>query len=118
MGILLPRNTGDQQRSKAFDRIAYGTELTRAARVAKLKQPRIGDLVFIPGHVMMVIGSDQHGPWVIHDSHKTGIMLDGVFHALPTNGVAVTPLLTMALSDERLYADAVTAVQRLLPADR
>ena len=45
-------------------------------------------------------------------------MLDGVFHALPTNGVAVTPLLTMALSDERLYADAVTAVQRLLPADR
>ena len=118
MGILLPRNTGDQQRSKAFDRIAYGTELTRADRVAKLKQLRIGDLVFIPGHVMMVIGSDQHGPWVIHDSHKTGIMLDGVFHALPTNGVAVTPLLTMALSDERLYADAVTAVQRLLPADR
>ncbi|MBP7917274.1 MAG: SH3 domain-containing protein, partial [Arenimonas sp.] len=118
MGILLPRNTGDQQRSKAFERIAFGPDLARAQRMEKLKQLRIGDLVFIPGHVMMVIGQDAHGPWVIHDSHQTGFLLDGAFRALPTNGVAVTPLLPMALSADRLYADAVTAVQRLLPSER
>lgn len=118
MDILLPRNTGDQQRSTAFERIVFGPELARAQRMDKLKQLRIGDLVFIPGHVMMVIGQDEHGPWVIHDSHKTGFMLDGAFRALPTNGVAVTPLLPMALSADRLYADAVTAVQRLLPSER
>lgn len=118
MGILLPRNTGDQQRSTAFERIPFGPELSRAQRMERLKQLRIGDLVFIPGHVMMVIGQDAHGPWVIHDSHQTGFLLDGAFRALPTNGVAVTPLLPMALSADRLYADAVTAVQRLLPTDR
>lgn len=118
MNILLPRNTGDQQRSKAFERIAFGPELARAQRIEMLKQLRIGDLVFIPGHVMMVVGQDEHGPWVIHDAHKTGFMLDGAFRALPTNGVAVTPLLPMAVSAERLYADAVTAVQRLLPSER
>jgi cell wall-associated NlpC family hydrolase len=118
MDILLPRNTGDQQRSTAFERIAFGPELPRTQRIAMLRQLRIGDLVFIPGHVMMVIGQDEHGPWVIHDSHRTGFNLDGTFHALPTNGVAATPLLPMALSADRLYADAVTAVQRLLPSDR
>ncbi len=115
MGILLPRNTGDQQRSQAFERIAYGPDLSRAERIERLKKLRIGDLVYIPSHVMMVIGSDQHGPWVIHDSNRTGAVINGAFAALPSNGVVVTPLLPLALSAERLYADAVTAVQRILP---
>jgi cell wall-associated NlpC family hydrolase len=118
MDILLPRNTGEQQRSKVFERTAFGPELDHAQRVSLLKQLRIGDLVFIPGHVMMVIGHDEQGPWVIHDSHKTGFLLKGSFHALPTNGVAVTPLLPMALSGERSYIDAITAVQRILPGER
>ena len=49
------------------------------------------------------------------DAHRSALMVDGRFTALPINGVGVTPLLPMALSEQRLYADAVTAVQRILP---
>lgn len=116
LGILLPRNTGDQQRSLAFERIVFDPELARDQRIERLKKLRVGDLVFIPGHVMMVIGSDRYGPWVIHDSNRTGVIIDGAFTDLPSNGVIVTPLLPLAFSGERLYTDAVTAVQRILPA--
>ena len=115
LGILLPRNTGDQARTPVFERIAFGPELGRAERLARLKQLRIGDVVFIPGHVMLVVGHDEFGPWVIHDAHRSALMVDGRFATLSMNGIGVTPLLSMALSENRLYADAVTAVQRILP---
>lgn len=118
LGILLPRNTGDQARSPAFQRIVFGPELGRAERLARLRQLQVGDLVFIPGHVMVVVGHDEFGPWVIHDAHRSALMVDGRFAVLPMNGVGVTPLLSMALSEKRLYADAVTAVQRILPDGR
>jgi hypothetical protein len=115
LGILLPRNTGDQQRSMNFKREAFAPELSRAQRIARLQQLQIGDLVFIPGHVMLVIGFDEHGPWVIHDANKSGVIIDGRFQSLASNSVIVTPLLPLALSGDRLYADAVTAIQRILP---
>ena len=116
MGLLLPRNTSDQARTGAFRRIAFDPDWNRERRSAELRKLEIGDLVFIPGHVMLVIGNDAQGPWVIHDSHKTGLLHDGRYLDLPTNTVAVTPLLAMAFSAERRYVDAVTAVQRILPA--
>ena len=116
IGILLPRNTGDQQRSQAFERIEFNPGMNREQRIDRLKMLRVGDLVYIPGHVMMVIGNDDQGPWVIHDTHQTNVIIDGRFHNLPSNGVVVTPLLPLALTNERLYADTVTAVQRILPS--
>ena len=40
-------------------------------RLAVLRNLEVGDLVYIPGHVMMVIGHDNGMPYVIHDT--TGI---------------------------------------------
>lgn len=118
LGILLPRNTGEQQRTTNFHRIAFTPQMTQTQRLAQLRQLRIGDLVYIPGHVMMVIGQDSHGPWVIHDSQNSGIVLTSGFHTLPTNGVAVTPLLAMAFSPGKSYLDAISAVQRIFPESR
>lgn len=118
LGIVLPRNTGDQQRSRSFERIAFDPGMARAQRIERLKTLQIGDLVYIPGHVMLVVGRDQHGPWVIHDAHRTGMLVNGRFADLPMNSVAVTPLLAMAFSAERPYVDAITAVQRILPDTR
>ena len=115
MGILLPRNTGDQAKSAVFDREIIIAETTRSERIARLKKLQIGDLVFIPGHVMMVIGHDEYGPWVIHDSHKTGFVLNGEYFNFPTNSVSVTPLLSMAFSREKLYLDSITAIQHIIP---
>ncbi len=115
MAIILPRNTSDQAKSPAFDREPYGIELSREQRTKRVKQLHIGDLVYVPGHVMMVIGHDAFGPWVIHDSHATGFIQNSYFYAVPTNGVAVTPLLSMAFSTDKTYIDTITAVQHIIP---
>jgi cell wall-associated NlpC family hydrolase len=115
MGILLPRNTSDQAKSTVFDREVFAIEMTRSMRIERAKQLRIGDLVFISGHVMLVIGHDEQGPWVIHDSHKTGFILNGTYHAFSTNGVTVTPLLNMALGQDKLVVDAITAIKHIIP---
>lgn len=115
MGLLLPRNTSDQERSLAYDREPFEATLSREQRIEKINRVRIGDLIYIPGHVMMVIGHDDYGPWVIHDSHGTGFIQNGHFYAVPTNGVAITPLLSMAFSADKTYVDAITSVQHIIP---
>lgn len=118
MGIMLPRNTGDQARSTAFDREPFDAGLPREQRIERLEQLQIGDLVYIPGHVMMVIGHDQYGPWVIHDSHGTGFLQDGRFYPVPSNDVAITPLLSMALGADKTYIDAITGIQHIIPRNQ
>lgn len=115
MAITLPRNTSDQAKSPAFDREPYAIELSREQRLKRVKQLQIGDLIYVPGHVMMVIGHDAFGPWVIHDSHGTGFMQNGQFYSVPSNSVAVTPLLSMAFSADKTYMDAITTVQHIIP---
>ncbi len=115
MAIILPRNTSDQAKSEAFDREPYAIEISREQRIKRIKQLQIGDLVYVPGHVMMVIGHDAFGPWVIHDSHGTGFLQNSQFYSVPSNSVAITPLLSMALSADKTYIDAITAVQHIIP---
>ncbi len=70
-GVQLPRNTGDQAVSPALNRIALTADDDHATRLAVLGTLQVGDLVYIPGHVMMVIGHDRGMPYVIHDT--TGV---------------------------------------------
>ncbi len=118
MGVVLPRNTSDQARSTAFNREPFNELLSREQRITRVSQLNIGDLVYIPGHVMMVVGHDQYGPWVIHDSHGTGFLQNSRFYPVATNGVAITPLLSMALNAEKTYIDAITSVQHIIPKNR
>ena len=115
LGIVLPRNTGEQQRMQNYRRIAFTSQMTPAQRIEQVRELRIGDLVFIPGHVMLVVGQDRQGPWVIHDSQNSGVVIGGRFQRLPTNGVAVTPLSAMAIGPGKSYIDAISAVQRIFP---
>jgi cell wall-associated NlpC family hydrolase len=118
MGILLPRNTSDQAKATVFEREAFDAASSRDLRIERVRRLHIGDLVYIPGHVMMVIGHDEYGPWVIHDSHGTGFMQNGLFHPVPSNGVTITPLLSMAFSSDKLYIDAITGIQHIIPKNR
>jgi hypothetical protein len=100
----------------AFDRVAFGRGTRHAARVAELKRLQAGDLVFVPGHVMMVLGQTREGPWVIHDTHQPHVKSsDGVLRPLPANGVVVTPLLPLHFGDDGDLLDAITAIQRIRP---
>jgi SH3 domain containing protein/NlpC/P60 family protein len=115
-GVDLPRNTGDQAVSPALNRLAFTAADSREARLAALRDAQVGDLVYIPGHVMMVIGHYRGVPYVIHDvvgiTYRGG---DGDLVRVPLNEVSVTPLTPLASSAEQLFVDRITSIQRVRP---
>jgi cell wall-associated NlpC family hydrolase len=113
-GVQLPRNTRDQGVSPALNRIALTDADDHAARVKLLREAQVGDLIYIPGHVMMVIGQDQGEPYVIHDT--TGISFRGGagdIERARLNGVSVTPLLPLLWSEGRPMIDRIYSIQRI-----
>lgn len=116
MGILLPRNTSAQSVSPALDRIALPPEMPHAERLALLDATRVGDLVYIPGHVMMVIGHEDGETYVIHDTTGTAMQgSDGEVRRLALNGVVVTPLRRMLQGAGQPVVDRITSIQRIRP---
>jgi len=113
-GVQLPRNTRDQATSPAFNRIAFTSADDHARRLAVLRELQIGDLIYIPGHVMMVIGYDDGMPYVIHDT--TGISYrdgTGSVRRVALNGVSVTPLTPLLLGKEQPLVDRITSILRV-----
>lgn len=116
MGVQLPRNTRDQAVSPALDKRLFGERDDHAARLAAARALEVGDLVYIPGHVMMVIGRIDGEPWVIHDT--TGISyLDaaGKLAREHLNAVSVTPLLPLQSGPDHTYIDRMTSIVRFRP---
>lgn len=113
-GVQLPRNTRDQGVSPALNRIAFTADDDHDKRLAVLREAQVGDLIYIPGHVMMVIGQDGGGPYVIHDT--TGITYRdaaGVITRVQLNGVSVTPLLPLLDGKETSRVDRIYSIQRI-----
>ncbi len=110
MGLLLPRNTGDQAGSPV---LAVDRTGDAAARETALASLQVGDLVYVPGHVMLVIGDADGEPYVIHDIHGGGQRnADGGIERLGLNGVVVTTLRGLVFDDGTPYTDRMTAVVR------
>ncbi|MBD8637704.1 SH3 domain-containing protein [Stenotrophomonas sp. CFBP 13725] len=115
-GVLLPRNTSAQGISPALDRIAFTAKDDAATRDRAVAALRVGDLVYIPGHVMMAIGHVDGRTWVIHDTAGGSWKgPDGTRVQAHLNGVSVTPLEPMMASDTLRYIDRITNIQRLRP---
>ena len=113
-GVLLPRNTSAQAISPALDRLPFTDKYTKAARDRAVTNLRVGDLVYIPGHVMMAIGHVDGRTWVIHDTAGGSWSgADGKRVQAHLNGVSVTPLEPMMASDSVRYIDRITNIQRL-----
>lgn len=111
MGVQLPRNTSAQAVSPVFARRGFGDDDNREARLAAARALDVGDLVYIPGHVMMVIGHVDGQPYVIHDTNGGSYVgAGGELVRMGLNGVVVTPLLPMAFDTETSYVDRMTAV--------
>ena len=113
-GVQLPRNTRDQGVSPAFNRIELTAADDHDRRVTLLREAQVGDLIYIPGHVMMVIGQDRTGPYVIHDT--TGISFRrgaGDIERARLNGVSVTPLLPLLAGEGQPMIDRIYSIQRI-----
>ncbi|RNF85396.1 SH3 domain-containing protein [Montanilutibacter psychrotolerans] len=116
VGVQLPRNTRDQATSPALNRVDLDDVEDRGRRMAAVRELQVGDLVYIPGHVMMVIGEIAGEPYVIHDT--TGISYrgaDGSVTRAKLNGVSVSPLTPLLFDDSQDYVDRITSIQRIRP---
>jgi cell wall-associated NlpC family hydrolase len=103
-GVQLPRNTRDQGVSPALNRLPFSEQDSHEARLAALRSLQVGDLIYVPGHVMMVIGHDRGMPYIIHDTTGISFRADsGETIRLHLNGVSVTPLEPLLLVD-RIYS--------------
>jgi SH3 domain containing protein/NlpC/P60 family protein len=116
MGVAMPRNTRDQSVSPGLDHRLFGAGDDRAARAAAARALAVGDLVYIPGHVMMAIGAIGGEPYVIHDtggmSYRNG---EGSIVHVDLNEVAVTPLMPLLFNDTETYVDRMTSIVRIAP---
>lgn len=113
-GVLLPRNTSAQAVSPALDRVPFTGKDGKDVRDRAVTDLQVGDLVYIPGHVMMAIGHVDGRTWVIHDTAGgSWFGADGKRVQAHLNGVSVTPLEPMMASDSVRYIDRITNIQRL-----
>ena len=117
MGVQLPRNTGDQAVSPVFARIRFEAGDSREKRMAAVDALDVGDLIHIPGHVMMFLGRIDGMPYVIHDTNGGTILgADGEPRSLRLNGVSVTPLLPLRFGKQHDYVDRITNIVRVARA--
>jgi len=115
LGVELPRNTGDQSKSPVLShRTDFGDKDDRATRERALAQTLPGDLLYIPGHLMMVIGHVDGQLYVIHDIEGgSWLGADGVLHRMHLNGVSVTPFAPLRFDDHSDFTDHLTAILRI-----
>ena len=116
VGVQLPRNSRDQANSPAFNRIVFTEADDHERRTAVVSTLEVGDLVYIPGHVMMVIGHENGMPYVIHDT--TGISYRdaaGQVNRVVLNGVSVTPLTPLLFSRKDPFVDHIISILRVRP---
>jgi cell wall-associated NlpC family hydrolase len=114
MGVQMPRNTGDQATSPALPHRLFTVRDTHADRVAAIAAAKIGDLVYIPGHVMMIAGFVGTEPYVIHDTGGLTFKDSaGNLRNTRTNEVTLSPLLPLLTHDQRPYIDVMTSLVHL-----
>ncbi|MFS8137220.1 MAG: SH3 domain-containing protein [Thermomonas sp.] len=115
MGLILPRNTSAQAVSPVFRRTHFEASDTRDKRMKAVDALDVGDLIYIPGHVMMFIGRIGHTPYVIHDINGGTVAdADGTLRSLKLNGVSVTPLTALHFDAEHDYIDRITNIVRVV----
>lgn len=113
-GILMPRNTGQQASSKLGNNIHLSKMTSRKDKLHAVSSLEIGDLIYIPGHVMMVIGYQSGKPYIIHDvSGLSYFNKQGKYYKSVLNGVSVTPFLPLQLSKEKSYLDRVYTIKKI-----
>ncbi len=114
MGVQMPRNTSKQAISPALSHRTFTEADSREDRIKAAHALQVGDLIYIPGHVMMVLGQRDGQPYVINDVTGMSYRLpDGSVRRVKLNSVAVTPLLPMLFNDHQTFVDRMTSIVRI-----
>ena len=116
MGVQMPRDTSRQAVSPVLAHQSFNDNDSRATRMKAVNALQVGDLVYIPGHVMMVIGRLNGEPYVIHDTGGISYRDSrSAMRQVKLNAVSVTPLLPLMLDDQHSYIDRMTSIVHMRP---
>ena len=113
MGVQMPRNTSAQAVSPGLDHTAFTDKDGRDVRERAVEQLQVGDLIYIPGHVMMMLGRIDGEPYVIHDTQGLSYRDGGAMRRVKLNEVSVTPLRPLMFNDRQSYIDRMTSIVRI-----
>ncbi|WP_438862462.1 C40 family peptidase [Neptunicella sp.] len=112
-GMKLPRNSGEQGHGQYGLNNRFDKQSTTEQKLAVIQRMQVGDLIYIPGHVMMYLGDDNGQPYIIHDVKGLGYLDEnGQMYRGTLNGVSVTPLLPLRLSETTSYVDRIYNIKR------
>jgi len=111
MGVILPANSGQQGQTPAVRHQLFTAADGHEARVAAVMAADIGDLIVVPGHVLMILGKVDGQPYVIQDvPYAVFREPSGKLRMTKTNQVSVTPLLPLLATPDQSYVDAMTSL--------
>ena len=117
-GILMPRNSGQQGKGEYGTNFRFDLQSDTASKLAVINNMQIGDLIYIPGHVMMYLGKENGQPFVIHDVKGLAYWTpDGEYYSGVLNAVSVTPLIKLQLNESTTYVDKIYNIKRITLAN-
>lgn len=110
-GLQLPRDTHEQERA-LWHRFEMEHTLTYEERGQLLMQLGAGDLLYMPGHVMMYLGRAAGRHYVIHDFSGYTTSDAGNLRENPVNQVMVSTL-DMLTASGRTFLESLTSAASL-----
>jgi len=109
MGIELPRNSGQQERTAGIHYAMHG--LTTNERYQLIAELQPGDTLHMNGHVMLYLGQARQTPYVIHAlGSYTEHFTDGSRKKIPIMKVVVSDLTLKRYNGMTFIDDLTTAV--------
>ncbi|WP_417362864.1 SH3 domain-containing protein [Gallaecimonas pentaromativorans] len=111
-GLVMPRNSDEQGHGRYGHDHPFGKGQV-AAKLKVLATAPVGSLIYLPGHVAMLLGRVDGKPWVIHDVAGLAYLKGGQFYRGTLNGVSVTPLEPLLLGPNTSYLDATYNIKTL-----
>jgi hypothetical protein len=113
-GIFMPRNSGQQGSGEYGINNRFDDKSEISSKLAVIEQLQVGDLIYIPGHVMLYLGKENNQPFVIHDVKGLAYWTpDGNYYTGVLNAVSVTPLIKLQLNKETTYLDKIYNIKRI-----
>ena len=111
MGVYILPDTRDQGRNPAFVHQLFSASDSHESRVKAVMDAQAGDLIVVPGHVLMILGHVHGEPYVIQDV-PYAVFRDstGKIQMTKLNQVSVTPLLPLLADEQHTYVDAMTSL--------
>ncbi|MEI6893249.1 MAG: SH3 domain-containing protein [Colwellia sp.] len=108
-GFIMPRNSGQQAKSVYGLNHFFAKDSDQQSKLKIIATLQVGDLIYIPGHVMMYLGDDKSKPYVIHDVKGLSYLdKQGDIYQGTLNGVSVTPLIPL-----KDYVKKITNIKRI-----